>query len=98
MSDSLKNKRVFNTMANMNKPLYFLGLKGLQLGVIFFVTLFFFLLFDLWGFLFLPVLYFPCKKNFEEWRKGCPDYFTAFRVWRQTPRQLGDHSNLLKHL
>jgi len=91
-------RREFSTMPNMNKPLYFLGLTGTQLAVVFLITLLGYMIFQLWGFILVAALYYPCKRNYEEWRKGCPDYYIAYKTWKRTPRHLGDESNLLKHL
>lgn len=98
MSSQEKQIREFDTQRNMNRPLYFFGLTGNQLLLVFFISLTLFLIFDIWGLLLFLLLYFPCKKNYDEWRRGTPDYFTSYRVWQKTPKRLIDKTNLLKHL
>jgi hypothetical protein len=83
----------------MNQPLYFFGLKGLQVIAAFFGLLFCYFLFGMVGLgVGVVALYFPCKKNYVEWRKGSPDFFTSYRVWSRTKRSLEDRQKLLSTL
>jgi hypothetical protein len=90
--------KVYHTQRSMNKPLYFLGLTGGQLLLVFFCVLLLYLTLDIVGLLLIPALYFPCNRNYREWRNGSPDYLTSVRVWHKTPRWLADQGHLLRNL
>lgn len=90
--------RVFNTQRSMNKPVYFLGLTGMEMVILFLGVLFFWFLLKVWTILFAATALQVYRLRYREWRKGNPNVFVSWRVWVSTPGKIVDKGKILEKL
>jgi lipopolysaccharide export LptBFGC system permease protein LptF len=86
------------TMRNINRPLYFFGLSGMQVIMALLIVLFCFAVLKFWGLLALVPIYYVGNKIKAEQAKGNPDYISSMEVSRQTRKYFRDDSNVMNGL
>ena len=82
----------------MNKPVYFLGLTGFEMVIIFIGTLFLWFLMKVWSVGLAAVVLYVYRLRYREWRKGNPNVFISWRVWISTPSRIVDRGKILSRL